>query len=194
MRIVGGAWRGRPLIAPKGDVTRPTSDRVREALFDALAARLGPDLGGGAVLDLFAGTGALGLEALSRGAGRAVFVENDRDALAALRRNIAALDAAERSFVIVADAHGAGLAASKGRGPFSLLLIDPPYRMEQAAVASLVEQLEESGSVEAGAFVVSEHASASEPVAPKGFEIVRVYVDGDTAVTLMTRAGESEPA
>ncbi|MDO8916019.1 MAG: RsmD family RNA methyltransferase, partial [Coriobacteriia bacterium] len=107
MRIVGGAWRGRPLVSPSGPTTRPTSDRVREALFDALGARLGSDLGGGAVLDLFAGTGALGLEALSRGASSAVFVENDRAALVALRRNIETLGAGPRAVVVPGDATAA---------------------------------------------------------------------------------------
>lgn len=186
MRIVGGAWRGRPLVAPKGTTTRPTSDRVREALFDALSARLGPDLGGRAVLDLFAGTGALGLEALSRGAESGVFVETDRDALAALRRNIQALGAEDAAVVIAGDAQGGGLAAARRRGPFSLLLIDPPYRMEQAAVAELIEQLDRAGAIAPRAIVAIEHHAAAGPVAPQGFDIERTYVYGDTAVTLLT--------
>ena len=104
MRVVGGAWRGRPLVAPAGRGTRPTSDKVREAIFDVLQAL--PEMGAGtglagldghavlaghAVLDLYAGSGALGIEALSRGAARCTFVERDRAALSALRRNLAAL-------------------------------------------------------------------------------------------------------
>jgi 16S rRNA (guanine966-N2)-methyltransferase len=188
MRIVGGAWRGRPLVSPSGPTTRPTSDRVREALFDALSARMGSDLGGGAVLDLFAGTGALGLEALSRGASSAVFVENDRAALVALRHNIETLGAGPRAVVIPGDAGAAGLAAVRGRGPFSLLLIDPPYRMETATVASIVGSLDTDGALSPDAFVTSEHARASEPVAPQGFVIVRTYLYGSTGVTFMTRS------
>jgi 16S rRNA (guanine966-N2)-methyltransferase len=187
MRIVGGQWRGRRLAAPKGQATRPTSDRVREALFDALSARLGPDLGGGAVLDLFAGTGALGLEALSRGAASAVFVECDRDALSSLRANIDALGATQRCVVVPGDALGAGLAAARARGPFALLLVDPPYRMESASVAAAVEELDGAGAVEANAFLAIEHATTSEAIAPHGFEIVRTYMYGDTSVTLTTR-------
>lgn len=139
------------------------------------------------MLDLFAGTGALGLEALSRGAGAAVFVENERDSLVALRGNIDALGAGARAVLIAADAEGPGLAAAAGRGPFSLLLVDPPYRMEAATVASLIERLDEAGAIAPGAFIASEHAVTSEPVAPKGSGIVRTYVYGLTAVTLMTR-------
>ena len=98
MRIVAGEWRGRRLVAPRGDATRPTADRTREALFSMLTSRLGSfeDL---AVADLFAGSGALGLEALSRGAANCLFVEQDGAALAALRANITALDARDRAAV-----------------------------------------------------------------------------------------------
>src|ERR1700712_3572971 len=107
MRIVAGAWRGRGLVAPGGEITRPTADRVRQALFDQLlhAPWGGRELIEDAlVLDVFAGTGALGLEALSRGAGRAWFVERDRAALAALRENVAACRAGEVCTVIASDA------------------------------------------------------------------------------------------
>src|SRR5204862_5590685 len=92
MRVIAGTWRGRPLVAPKGDVTRPTADRTREALFSMLAARLG-DFEGLAVGDFFAGSGALGIEALSRGAGSCLFVEQDRNALDALRAHLEKLGA-----------------------------------------------------------------------------------------------------
>src|SRR5215469_740010 len=114
MRIVAGTWRGRGLTAPPGTETRPTADRVRQALFDMLlhAPWGGRDAVEGAqVLDVFAGTGALGLEALSRGAAHAIFIEHDGAALAALRANIAALGAGGRCAVLPADA----LAAPPGR-------------------------------------------------------------------------------
>src|SRR3954470_15975250 len=107
MRIVGGAWRGRRLVAPSGEATRPTADRVRQALFDMLlhAPWGGRDLIQGAVvLDVFAGTGAMGVEALSRGAARCVFVESDPAALQALRANIAACKAGDSCRVVAADA------------------------------------------------------------------------------------------
>src|SRR5579864_5800090 len=108
LRIVGGLHRGRRLVAPPGELVRPTSDRAREALFNILShgtfAAEGSPFAGRPVLDAFAGTGAFGLEALSRGAGAAAFIENDRAALAALRRNIAVLDESERAHVVAGDA------------------------------------------------------------------------------------------
>ncbi len=119
MRIIAGRWRGRTLIAPPGDATRPTSDRTREALFSMLTSRLGSfeDL---RVADIFAGTGALGLEALSRGAARCTFVERDRTALEALKANIAKLGA-EGTDIRAQSAEGFT------GGPFDLVLLDPPY-------------------------------------------------------------------
>src|SRR6202161_84052 len=125
MRIVGGAWRGRTLVAPPGQGTRPTADRVRQALFDMLMhAEWGGRalLEGAAVLDVFAGTGALGLEALSRGAASACFIESDPAALRALRANVAAGKAEDRVEVLAADA----LRVAKGRAA-SVVFLDPPY-------------------------------------------------------------------
>lgn len=123
MRIVAGRFGGRRLQAPAGRGTRPTADRVREALFSAL----GP-LDGEAVLDLFAGSGALGIEALSRGAGQAVFVERDRRAVAVLRANLAALDLAEPEAVVrPAEALAVLRDASRRGGPYDLVFLDPPY-------------------------------------------------------------------
>jgi len=192
MRIVGGEWRGRPLLAPKGHATRPTSDRVREALFDALCARLGSDLGGPVVLDLYAGTGALGLEALSRGAVRTVFVENDRGALDALARNVKALGAEARSTVVAGDATGAAIARAARLGPFALLLIDPPYRIEPAVVAKAVLALEGAGALTGDVVVAHEHARSARPAAVDGFEVVRTYTYGDTAVSLLLRADPTQ--
>jgi 16S rRNA (guanine966-N2)-methyltransferase len=186
MRIVGGRWRGRTLKAPKGDVTRPTSDRVREALFDALAARLGSDLGGGAVLDLYAGTGALGLEALSRGCSRAVFVEDARAALDVLRANVASVGAGECTAVVAADARNAGLARASSLGPYALLLIDPPYRIDAASVADALARLVHAGSIQEDAIVAYEHPSAAHMPDFEGFAAVRTYVYGETAVTLLS--------
>src|SRR5437763_4716459 len=108
LRIVGGVHRGRRLIAPPGEAVRPTSDRARESLFNILShgdfAAAGLPFAGRPVLDAFAGTGALGLEALSRGAGAAVFIESERNALAALRRNVAMLDESERAHIVAGDA------------------------------------------------------------------------------------------
>ncbi|HEX4261764.1 MAG TPA: 16S rRNA (guanine(966)-N(2))-methyltransferase RsmD [Acetobacteraceae bacterium] len=125
MRIVAGTLRGRRLAAPEGDATRPTADRVRQALFDRLlhAPWAGRDaVTGAAVLDTFAGTGALGLEALSRGAAQATFFERDRAALAAVRANVAACGAAGRARVVEADA-----TRPPPGTPCRLVFLDPPY-------------------------------------------------------------------
>src|ERR1043165_5986374 len=121
MRIIAGKWRGRTLIAPPGATTRPTGDRVREALFSMLLSRVG-SFEGLRVADLFAGTGALGLEALSRGAAHCTFVERDRPALETLKRNIGRLGAGERAEI---RAQAAEHAAPPR--PCDLIFLDPPY-------------------------------------------------------------------
>lgn len=133
MRIIAGAWRGRPLDAPPGEATRPTADRVRETLFSMLVSRLG-SFDQLAVADLFAGSGALGLEALSRGAARATFVERDSAAVAAIRRNAERLGAAERVQIL----GGSALALPRS-APFDLIFADPPYSAGSgsAAVAAI---------------------------------------------------------
>lgn len=156
MRIIAGAWRGRPIAAPEGLATRPTSDRAREALFSMLQSRLG-SFEGLAVADLFAGTGALGLEALSRGAAHCTFVETDPAALAALKRNVAALDAGDR-----ADIRPQGAARLTG-GPWHLVLIDPPYASGLGGKA--IDNLVETGALAPGALVSLETAR-DEQVAP----------------------------
>ncbi|MCU0984593.1 MAG: 16S rRNA (guanine(966)-N(2))-methyltransferase RsmD [Acetobacteraceae bacterium] len=160
MRIVAGAWRGRRLTAPAGDATRPTADRARQALFDVLthapfAGRTA--LHDAAVLDAFAGTGALGLEALSRGAASARFIEQDRAALAALRANITACRAEERARVIVADA----LRPPRAEAAASLVFLDPPYG--QGLVPRAVAALAAGGWIAPGALMVAEIGAGEEP-------------------------------
>ncbi len=121
MRVVAGQLRGRKIEGPRGDATRPTTDKVREAIFNALASM--DALHDARVIDLFAGSGALGIEALSRGASHCVFVERDKDALVAVRRNIEALDLRDCSEVVQRDAIGA---LSQYR-EVDLVLADPPY-------------------------------------------------------------------
>jgi 16S rRNA (guanine966-N2)-methyltransferase len=154
MRIVAGAWRGRALIAPQGIATRPTADRARQALFDMLlhAPWGGRDTVDGAqVLDVFAGTGAFGLEALSRGAAHASFIERDRAALAALRANIAACRAQDRSTVLAIDA----LAIPSAK-PASLVFLDPPYHHD--LVSSVVARLHEAGRLTPDTLLIAETA------------------------------------
>ena len=176
MRIIAGQWRGRTIEAPPGTATRPTGDRTREALFSMLASRLGTfsDL---RVADLFAGTGALGLEALSRGAAHCTFVENGRQAIEALRRNVAKLGAGDRADVRAQSAlHGLP-------GPFDLVLIDPPYAsgLGPQALAALGD------AVPPGAWV-SVETGARETVAAEGFSLEAERVHGKAKISLLTRA------
>jgi 16S rRNA (guanine966-N2)-methyltransferase len=175
MRIIAGAWRGRTIEAPGGTATRPTSDRTREALFSMLTSRLGT-FEGLRVADLFAGTGALGLEALSRGAAHCTFVENDRQAIEALRRNVAKLGAGASAEIRAQSAiHGVP-------GPFDLILIDPPYAsgLGPQALAAL------GGAVAAGAWVSLE-TGAREAVAAPGFTLEAERVHGKAKLSLLTR-------
>jgi 16S rRNA (guanine966-N2)-methyltransferase len=130
MRIVAGQWRGRKIAAPQGDATRPTADRTRETLFSMLVSRLG-SFDGLAVADLFAGSGALGLEALSRGAASCVFVEQDAPAIRALRANIAALHAQAQCDVRASSV----LSLGPAKQPLDLVLLDPPYGSGAGEVA-----------------------------------------------------------
>jgi len=160
MRIVAGEARGRRLVVPAGDTVRPTADRVREALFASLAPLL-PDA---SVLDAFAGSGALGLEARSRGAAQVTFIERERRALDALRRNIDAVGL-DGTTVIAADAlrtvREGALAGALAGAPFDLVLLDPPYVLAEDAVAALLADL--VPLLAAGATVVLER-SADAPV------------------------------
>lgn len=130
MRVIAGQWRGRKLITPKGEATRPTADRTRETLFSMLTSRIG-SFEGLTVTDLFAGSGALGIEALSRGAAMCLFVEQDRTALDAIRANIAALDARTRSQISA----GSVMALGPAKVGHDLIFLDPPYGTGAAGVA-----------------------------------------------------------
>ena len=130
MRIIAGEWRGRKLVAPKGDFTRPTADRTRETLFSMLASRLG-SFEGLSVLDLFAGSGALGLEALSRGAGHCLFVEQESEAVKTIRANIDTFDARTRTQV----QQGSVMSLGPAKAPHDLILLDPPYDTGAGQVA-----------------------------------------------------------
>ena len=121
MRVIAGEWRGRPLVAPPGQSTRPTADRVRESLFSMLASRMG-SFEGLAVADLYAGSGALGIEALSRGAAACTFVDQERGAIAALRRNLEALKSVERAKIV-----NSRVESFASPQPLQLVFADPPY-------------------------------------------------------------------
>ena len=161
MRIIAGEWRGRKLDAPQGEATRPTADRTRETLFSMLTSRIG-SFEGLLVADLFAGSGALGLEALSRGASEAIFVENGAPALRALRSNIAALRAQPRCDVRAVSV----LALGPAKRPPDLLLLDPPYETGAGAVA--LDKLRRLGWIAPGAWI-SVETSRRESLDAKGF-------------------------
>lgn len=179
MRIIAGQWRGRPLGAPKGDATRPTADRTREALFSMLTSRLG-SFDGLAVADLFAGSGALGLEALSRGAASCLFVEQDRAALDALRANVASLDAAG------ADIRAQSvLALGPARQPLDLVMMDPPYASGAGGVA--LDKLTRLGWIGVGTWVSIETAR-NEEIEAAGFVVDASRVHGKARITLLRTA------
>ncbi|MFT3773586.1 MAG: 16S rRNA (guanine(966)-N(2))-methyltransferase RsmD [Minicystis sp.] len=185
MRVIAGRLGGRRLVAPRGMATRPTSDRVREALFSALG-----DVSDARVLDLYAGTGALGIEALSRGAARAVFVENGRPALAALRENLTTL-ALQGETRVVAQPAARAVAALAADGPFNLVFADPPYAA-LAEVPPLVAALTTS-ALAPGARFVLEHASRDPAPLLAGLAARPSRTYGDTAVTIydLEPAGEA---
>lgn len=182
MRIVGGSLGGRHVRAPKGQSTRPTSERVREALASALSSR--GVIEGATVLDVYAGSGALGFEMLSRGAARAVFVERDPQVARLIGESASELGVSGRCEVLCDDAtRGRGQKAILGRGPYSLVLADPPYRDVQAAVDALAH-LAERGALAPGACLLLEHGTKGPPVLPNLFDVISTYRYGDTAVML----------
>jgi 16S rRNA (guanine966-N2)-methyltransferase len=154
---VSGRYGGRRITTPQGRDTRPTSDRVREALFSTLDSVLG--LHGARVLDLYAGSGAVGLEALSRGAEHALLVEHDPRAVKVIRANIEALGATGAT--VSAARVGALLAAGNQGTPYDLAFADPPYPLMEEELAAILEALTQGGWLAEGAFVVVERSSRS---------------------------------
>ncbi|WP_342148267.1 16S rRNA (guanine(966)-N(2))-methyltransferase RsmD [Methylorubrum sp. SB2] len=181
MRIVGGEWRGRRLAGPKdngirGEGIRPTSDRLREALFNVLAHAYDDAVEGATVLDLFAGTGALAFEALSRGAASALLVDDGREAGGLIRDNLAALDA--RARLIRRDATRLGPSADP---PATLVFCDPPYGKGLAPAA--LTAAARGGWLAMGALVLVEEVASAGPVLPEGFSELERRAYGETAVT-----------
>lgn len=188
MRVIGGTFRGRRMMAPEGRETRPTSDRVREAIFSAVYSVIG-DIAGLRVADLYAGSGALGIEALSRGAASCVFVDSDRAAVAAIRRNLENLGVSPAvATVMKGDASRRGVLPASAT-PVALLLADPPYRIDAAAFSQVMEALAECRALEVGALVVYEHAADAGVGWPSGFVAGATKRYGDTAVSFATYEG-----
>ena len=177
MRIVAGQWRGRKLTAPLGEVTRPTADRTRETLFSMLVSRIG-DFEGLSVGDFFAGSGALGIEALSRGAATCLFVEQDAAAIRSLRTNLAAMRAQTQSDVRAQSVLTLGLA----KVPLDLLLLDPPYGSGAGHVA--LDKLLRLGWIGPASWVSLE-THADEVVNIKGFVTEAERKVGKARITLL---------
>jgi 16S rRNA (guanine966-N2)-methyltransferase len=165
MRVVGGALRGRALAAPKSQAIRPTADRLREALFNILTHAYGDPIGSARVLDLFAGTGAFGIEALSRGAAFALFIDDGAEARALLRENTATLGLGGSSRIFRRDATKLGPAYPVE--PFSLAFLDPPYG--QGLAEKALASARSGGWFAPDALVVAEEAVKSDFKAPEGF-------------------------
>jgi len=176
MRIIAGKWRGRPIEAPPGIGTRPTADRVRETLFSMLASRLG-DFEGLRVADLFAGSGALGFEALSRGAASATFVENNSNAAAVIRRN------AEKLGVLANVLGGSALALPQS-DPFDLVFADPPYAAGSGS--AVVAAITKAGWLARGGWMSIE-TSREDSVEPGELEVEATRDVGRARLTLLRR-------
>jgi 16S rRNA (guanine(966)-N(2))-methyltransferase RsmD len=174
MRIIAGTNKGRTLKAPKWDGLRPTSDKLRETLFNILQARVD----GSRVLDVFAGTGAVALEALSRGAAAATCVESDRRAAGLIAENAALCGEANRC-AIIRDVVERALLRPLPGGPFDIIVLDPPYDYAQLddAVANAASQRA------AGGIVILEHASRVTPPQPAGLSLTRTVKSGDSALS-----------
>jgi 16S rRNA (guanine966-N2)-methyltransferase len=187
MRVVAGRFRGRALEAPPGRSTRPTADRVRQALFDVVAhAPFAPDLNGARVMDLFAGSGALGIEALSRGAAFCLFVETGEAARGAIRTNLDALNLLGAGRVHRRDATDLGQRPASDGTPFGLALLDPPYGkgLGEAALSGLLA----GGWLAPGALAVLERGADEPRVEVPGFELVDLRTWGPAAVSFLRAA------
>lgn len=176
MRIIAGQWRGRPLVAPAGDATRPTADRTRETLFSMLTSRLG-SFEGLAVGDFFAGSGALGFEALSRGAETCIFVERDRDAIAAVKSNAARLGI-DRPDIRQGDV----LALGRAPAALDVIFMDPPYATGAGEVA--LDKLLRLGWIGPSTWV-SVETGKTEDISVKGFESDAARVVGKAKLHIL---------
>lgn len=181
LRVIAGTAGGRKLIAPKGGA-RPTQDRVKEALFSSLGDRVVD----ATVLDLYAGSGSLAIEALSRGAARAVLVDDDRAAIAAIRANLDTVGLTHQATVHQRTADAYARASAPG-GPFDLVLLDPPYDLPSPAVAELLAALAAARAVAPGARVVIERGRGGDPIAlPAGWDVLRERTYGDTLLIVVS--------
>ncbi|MFC5649055.1 16S rRNA (guanine(966)-N(2))-methyltransferase RsmD [Paenibacillus solisilvae] len=187
MRVIAGTAKGRALKAVPGTNTRPTTDKVKEAIF----SMIGPYFDGGRVLDLFAGTGGLGIEALSRGADRAVFVDLEGASIEVIKHNIQAAGLAASSEIYRNEATRAVKALEKRGIAFRIVFLDPPYRMKE--MDNLMQELAQRKLLEPSAVIVVEHDAAhSYPEELPGYDQIKRTQYGDTAVTIYRYRPEFE--
>ena len=187
MRIVSGEWRGRKIAEPQGrEVTRPTTDRVREAMGSMVESALDEGIDGALVLDAYAGSGALGIEMLSRGAAHATFCDIDRGAAALVKKNLEGVKCGRGRYQVLT---GDVLAfAKRGRvpgGPFDLVMVDAPYALGAKPALDLVEGLIAAGLLAPCAVLLVEHDAQDAGPRPEGFTVVREKKYGKTAVDLL---------
>lgn len=183
MRIVGGTFRGRPLATPRSEAIRPTGDRTREAVFNVIAHNWPERLEGARVLDLFSGTGALGLEALSRGAAHCLFIEESAEGRGLIRTNVEAFGLQGRAKIFRRDATRLGDVGTIA--PFDLVFADPPYGKGLAERA--LESALAGGWLKPGALAVVEEAAATPFQPPQGLSLLERRDWGDTSVTFCAR-------
>lgn len=185
MRVIGGSSRGRRLHTPRGLSVRPTSDKVKEALFNILSGLMGP-LDGCAVLDIFAGTGNLGIEALSRGAAKAVFIDSSRDSAAIIAKNLSLTGFTDKSRVLVKDFCPAlGILDSSG-DVFQLIFVDPPY--QKGLIEKCLGQLQKSMIIDEQTMVVAEFSSREDIADCHGcLQQIDKRLYGDTALAFFTK-------
>jgi 16S rRNA (guanine966-N2)-methyltransferase len=181
MRIVAGKYRGKQLTSPSDDSIRPTSDRARESIFNILGSRLGPVLEGKRVLDLFAGTGALGFEALSRGAAHVTFVETGAEARGLIRDHIQAFAVAGITKLLRRDATALGVPGTFGQ--FDLVFLDPPYN--QGLGEKALAELAAHGWLAPDATIVWEEAAAADVTIPDGFTLDDTRIYGAAAMRFL---------
>ncbi len=192
MRIVGGAWKGRALTAPKGRATRPTADRTREAVFNILAhADWAPDLHGARVIDLFAGSGAFGFEALSRGAAFCLFVETDAGARGVIRTSSEALGVLGRARIHRRDATKLGDKPAGLGDPFHLAFLDAPY--DKGLSEPALARLAEGAWLAPGALCVVETGASEALAPPPPFRLIERRAYGAAAVSFCAFEGEARP-
>ena len=189
MRVVGGKWGGMPLESPEGrGVTRPTTDRNREAMASMILSARELNLEGSSVLDAFAGSGAMGIELLSRGAARCTFIDQDARAAARVRRNLAKVGAEKGAYAVLRG--DACQLAERGRiagAPFDVVFLDPPYALSAGVVSAMLKHLVAQGALRSGATVVYERSAQAPGLDVPGLIPMRTKRSGITCVDLLEK-------